>query len=135
MRGKIFFVPILSGTIQGPMEELVQESTYLLLQLPLPLLPDEDMLFIASSLGFPEEYILKNNVFRCCLADIGGMAQAMEFFFRLIIEQQTHNENDSEIIEKTQFNLLNHVDIMEIMAKLMIDLTEKYPFKTYSQFA
>ncbi|CAJ0636378.1 9482_t:CDS:2 [Entrophospora sp. SA101] len=121
--------------VLGPMEELVQESTYLLLQLPLPLLPDKDMLFIASSLGFPNEYILKNNVFRCCLAGIGGMARVMEFFFRLIIQQQTHNENDLEITDKTPINLLNRVDIVEVMTKLMIDLTEKYPFKTYSQFA
>jgi len=63
------------------------------------------------------------------------MARAMEFFFRLIIEQRTHNENDSEITDKTPINLLNCVDIVEIMTKLMIDLTEKYPFKTYSQFA
>ncbi|CAG8566756.1 13261_t:CDS:2 [Funneliformis mosseae] len=37
-----FYVPILSGTIQGPLEAFVRESTYLFLRLPLRRLRDDE---------------------------------------------------------------------------------------------
>ncbi|CAJ0904432.1 6181_t:CDS:2 [Entrophospora sp. SA101] len=41
--GDIFYLPILSGTIQGPLEKVFRESTYIYFHLPFCLLQDEEM--------------------------------------------------------------------------------------------
>ncbi|CAB5188223.1 unnamed protein product [Rhizophagus irregularis] len=45
---KIFYVPILAGTIQGPLEDMVKESLYDLTRLLLRLLSDSEMGTISS---------------------------------------------------------------------------------------
>ena len=137
----IFVISILAGTVQGPMEELVKESPYLLLQLPLPLLTDVDMLYIAHSL-LPDKYIHSNFVFRRCLSDIGGMARAMECFFSKIIEEKLNNGNEAEITEnnaeitenEAEITALDAIDLVKIIQRLVVDLTTKYPFKEYARF-
>ena len=88
-----FVVPILAGTIQGPIEELFHESTYLLLHLPLPLFQDSDAISIAeqiewrngnSKLHLLTKFVRDNDLFRRSISDIGGMARCLELFYSLL---------------------------------------------------
>ncbi|CAG8675541.1 23113_t:CDS:2, partial [Gigaspora rosea] len=70
----IFHVPILAGTIQGPLKEIFRESTFLYLCLPLRFLRDEEVWNISRNIAnsdYLEEYI-NRCTFRFCVSDLGG---------------------------------------------------------------
>ena len=129
-------IPILAGTIQGPLEEMAQESTYLLLQLPLPLLTEEDVIEIGKTLSLtrdnirinlPNEYLQNNNLFRRTIADIGGMARAIEIFYHLfMITMDKRKEIPTQ--EEDLVAYLNHVDVVEVMMYTSHDLEQCYGF-------
>ncbi|UZO06675.1 uncharacterized protein OCT59_026985 [Rhizophagus irregularis] len=49
--GKIIYVPILAGRIQGPLEKMIIESGYNILRLPLCLLSNTEMINIDSHIA------------------------------------------------------------------------------------
>ena len=134
-----FCIPILAGTIQGPLEEMAQELTYLLLQLPLPLLTEEDVIEIGKTLSLtrdnirinlPNEYLQNNNLFRRTIADIGGMARAIEIFYHLfMITMDKGKEIPTQ--EEDLVAYLNHVDVVEVMMYTSHDLEQRYGFFEY----
>ncbi|CAG8680017.1 6836_t:CDS:2 [Funneliformis caledonium] len=71
----LLYVPILAGTIQGPLEKFIQESTYDLLRLPFRLLSDEEVEKITSYMKEDQELagcINHNKTFQRFISDIGG---------------------------------------------------------------
>ena len=136
-----FCIPILAGTIEGPLELLIKESTYVLLQLPLPLLTDDDVIEIGKTLSLtrgdirinlPEEYLQNNTLFRRTIADIGGMARAIEIFYREFMKQMDKGTKiPTQAMDLVDY--LNHLDVVEVMRYTSYELTNRYAFDKYVQ--
>ncbi|CAG8681917.1 7737_t:CDS:2 [Dentiscutata erythropus] len=115
----IFFVPILAGTVEGPLQSVITKSMHQALQLPLQLLDTSHMLLIACNLGFDESFVYKNNLFRRIITDIGGQVRALEIFYELIWNE-------------TKTNKLEDIDLVNIMHLLEGKLHSRYDFKTFA---
>lgn len=121
---KMLYVPILAGTIQGPLEKLIQESTYKLLRLPLHLLSNEEVNAISVySINTHEElknYINKNSrIVQCCISDLSGHVKALEYFYNLLLN-----------LIKKYTHTVNYVFLMNLVK---FELEEKYPFRGYAK--
>jgi hypothetical protein len=119
---KVFFVPILAGTIEGPLQLIITDSMHLPLQLPLYLLGINDMLKIAYDIGFDKDYVYKNDLFRCIVSDIGGQVRALEIFYDQISRES----------KKCGFD---EIDLVKIMQLLERELNDRYRFSNYSSMA
>ena len=137
-----FCIPILSGTIQGPLEEMVQESTYHLLQLPLPLLTEVDVITIGRALyltrdniriHLPNQYLQNNHLFRRTIADIGGMARAIEVFYQQLMMTMGKGQEIPKQ-EEALVDYLNHLDVVEVMMHTSLELERRYQFEKYVEF-
>ncbi|CAG8601353.1 10204_t:CDS:2 [Gigaspora rosea] len=117
--GPIFFVPILAGTVEGPLQSVITKSMHQALQLPLQLLDTSHMLLIACDLGFDEAFVYQNNLFRRIIADIGGQVRALEIFYELIWNE-------------TKTNRLEDIDLVNIIHLLEGKLHSRYDFKTFA---
>ncbi|GBC46902.2 hypothetical protein GLOIN_2v1668084 [Rhizophagus irregularis DAOM 181602=DAOM 197198] len=116
--GKVFFVPVFAGTVEGPLQLIITKSMHPPLQLPLHLLDIEDMLKIACNLGFDENFIYRNNLFRRMISDVGGQVRALEIFYDHISDaSKTHGWDD--------------IDLLDIMKSLEVELSIRYPFNKY----
>ena len=139
-----FCIPILAGTIQGPIEKMVSISRYRLLQLPLPLLTEDDMLQIGRSLRLQhnnrvirltERYLQDNTLFRRSITDIGGMARALESFYDLVIDRVKMMGEIPED-DKSLTALLDSLDIVMVMQDLASYLRYEYRgFQDYVDLA
>jgi hypothetical protein len=132
--------------INGPIEAIIRESTYLLLPLPLPLLTDEDAINIGNKLSIKSEesdrtlhlteaFVRHNSLFRRCITDIGGMARGVEYFFEyffLAVDRfvETFPEDDAELTKA-----LENIDIMEVMKTVEVYLGGRYPFDEHMIYA
>ncbi|CAI2180355.1 897_t:CDS:2, partial [Funneliformis geosporum] len=120
-QGNIFYAPILAGTIQGPLENMIRESTYDLLRLPLRLLSDSEVKNITSYMKGDQKlagYINHSKTFQRFISDIGGQVRALEIFYKELlsaIKMNTHN-----IDYKFVFQLVNY------------RLMKKYPFDDFA---
>ncbi|CAJ0850266.1 16843_t:CDS:1 [Entrophospora sp. SA101] len=83
---KLFLIPILAGTIEGPLDQYIRSSMHIPLCLPLPLLSNDMMLSIGRGIGINDDYLHCNFVFRCCISDIGSHFKALELFYQLFIQ-------------------------------------------------
>lgn len=73
-----FLVPILAGTVIGPIEEVVSESSHPPLHIPLPLLSyDSSLKIVSNNSGTPES----NRQLMHLVGDMGGHPRALEFLF------------------------------------------------------
>ncbi|CAG8567970.1 9766_t:CDS:2 [Ambispora leptoticha] len=117
--GPIFFVPILAGTIEGPLQSVITKSLHQALQLPLELLDTSHMLLIACDLGFDETFVYQNNLFKRIIADIGGQVRALEIFYE-------------SIWGEAKTNKLEDIDLVDIMHLLEEKLHSRYDFKTFA---
>ncbi|CAG8543598.1 3602_t:CDS:1, partial [Acaulospora colombiana] len=115
----IFFVPILAGTIEGPLQSVITKSMHQALQLPLELLDISHMLLIACDLGFDETFVYQNNLFKRIIANIGGQVRALEIFYELIWDEAKTNK-------------LEDINLMDIMHLLEEKLHSRYDFKTFA---
>src|SRR5437762_13321382 len=89
------------------------------LQLPLHLLNNNDMLKIAVDLGFDENFIHRNNLFRRMISDVSGQVRALEMFYDHISDaSRTHGWDD--------------IDLLDIMISLEMELSNRYPFNKYA---
>ncbi len=61
---KFFFVPVLAGTIEGPLSEVITQSMHEALPLPLQLLLESNAFEIAKQINFDQTYINHNLFFR-----------------------------------------------------------------------
>ncbi|RUS14283.1 hypothetical protein BC937DRAFT_94056 [Endogone sp. FLAS-F59071] len=141
-----FLVPILAGTIQGPIEAMTRGSPYFLLHLPLPLLTDEDVINIGSKLSMKskeddrtlrltEDFVRHNSLFCRCIADVGGMARGVECFFIHFLSavdqvKDTWPEDDAKLTKA-----LEYIDVMKVIGKVKESLKDRYPFYTHVDYA
>ncbi|CAG8543031.1 3327_t:CDS:2, partial [Acaulospora colombiana] len=115
----IFFVPILAGTIEGPLQSIIMKSKHQALQLPLELLDESHVQLIACNLGFDETFVYQNNLFKRIIADIGGQVRALEIFYELIWDEAKTNK-------------LEDIDLVNTMHLLEERLHSCYDFKTFA---
>jgi hypothetical protein len=84
---KIFFIPILAGTIEGPLEKYISNSMHQPLPLPLRLLKEKDSIEIGKSLNlFNDTYVSRHPYFRIGISDIGGHVKTLEYFYHKFSE-------------------------------------------------
>ncbi|CAH1767971.1 5161_t:CDS:2, partial [Entrophospora sp. SA101] len=115
-----FYVPILSGTIQGPLETFVRESTYLFLHLPLRLLNNDEMFEIGVKIAEFEPLMTKyisNNTFSRCISDIGGQVRALEIFYEKLLNKLKQP---------------SYVDYVEVFHEVKSELLSRYPFQDFA---
>ncbi|CAG8442039.1 10417_t:CDS:2 [Acaulospora morrowiae] len=98
---------------------VITKSMHQALQLPLELLDTSHMLLIACDLGFDENFIYQNNLFKRIIADIGGQVRALEIFYELIWGEAKTNK-------------LEDIDLVDIMHLLEERLHSRYDFKTFA---
>ena len=76
------FVPVLAGTVIGPMKSVISDSMYPPLHIPLPLLSFESCLHILCSKDKKYEYqVNTNHSLRQVVSDIGGHCRALEILY------------------------------------------------------
>lgn len=81
--GDVFYVPVLSGTVQGPIESMFKRLQYIYLPLPLRLLWDEEVFEISkfvAEFDNLKDYV-NDHTFRRCIDDFGGQVRALELFY------------------------------------------------------
>ena len=61
---QIFFVPVLAGTIEGPLSEVITQPMHEALPLPLQFLLESNAFEIAKQINFDQTYINHNLFFR-----------------------------------------------------------------------
>ncbi|CAG8477593.1 5162_t:CDS:2 [Paraglomus brasilianum] len=74
----IFLIPILAGTIEGPLEHYITESMHKSLRLPLPLLENKDAIKIGKAIKLDENYAHLNEYYQLCIGDIGEIMNAIK---------------------------------------------------------
>ncbi|KAF9898581.1 hypothetical protein BX616_003852, partial [Lobosporangium transversale] len=135
-----FCIPIMASTIQGPVESMAMGS-YRMLLLPLPLLTDADVVEIGLKLHLTiydkippltEDYLRNDILFRRSIADIGGMARAVEYFYLFFV---FHLKKTKEIPGQAEelTECLRNVDIVVVMQQLVTELDTLYPFEEYEE--
>ncbi|GES83741.1 P-loop containing nucleoside triphosphate hydrolase protein [Rhizophagus clarus] len=79
----IFFIPILAGTIEGPLDQYITFSNMNKpLRLPLYLLGEDHAIEIGKAMNlFDDNYINLHPYFRISIGDIGGHLRALESFY------------------------------------------------------
>jgi hypothetical protein len=79
------FVPVLAGTVIGPIQDVVSHSMYPPLHIPLPLLSINSTINILSQKDTSmANLIQKHKPLRQLIADIGGHCRALELFYSAI---------------------------------------------------
>ena len=77
-----FFVPILAGTVIGPMKSVVTKSTHPPLHIPLPLLSfDSCLQIIAKKDPTYTDLVQENHELRMLISDVGGHCRALEILY------------------------------------------------------
>lgn len=77
-----FFVPVVAGTVIGPLNQYVTKSTHPPLPIPLPLLSFESSKTILSTKDRSIAKMIENNPeMSTLIADIGGHCRALEILF------------------------------------------------------
>src|SRR3954452_18392440 len=132
----IFFIPILAGTIEGPLNDYVSGSMHQPLPLPLHLLEDDDAIAIGKAMKlFDDQYVKCHPYFRMSIGDIGVHAKTLEFFYQIFNEQSNQKDglinkikmvsvmDDVKSAVKSKYNLdLRSEWMIEPLAKAILDL-------------
>ncbi|CAB4430708.1 unnamed protein product [Rhizophagus irregularis] len=116
--GKIIYVPILSGRIQGPLEKMIIESGYNILRLPLHLLSNTEMINIGSHIA---NFDHNNKTFQRCVSDIGGHVRALEIYYEVLskeISSGTHTVNHVYILRRVRMELLERCPFRRFLASM-----------------
>ncbi|RPB20973.1 hypothetical protein L211DRAFT_462713 [Terfezia boudieri ATCC MYA-4762] len=116
----IYFIPILAGTIEGPLERYISGSMHKALPLPLPLLSVDDAIKI-SNLGEVdgfEEYVALNPSFRMSVSDLGGHARTLEYFY----------ERFTQLVKQDKCSF-SDINIVKIISKVRDMISNDYQLK------
>ena len=76
-----FFVPVLAGTVIGPMKAVVRKSTHPPLHIPLPLLSFESCLDIFKKNVQFSTLLCANHKLRQLISDCGGHCRSLEILY------------------------------------------------------
>ncbi|CAH1768543.1 4866_t:CDS:2, partial [Entrophospora sp. SA101] len=84
----IFIIPILAGTIEGPLDQYIFGSMHEPFFLPLTLLNDDDAIEIGKAMNlFDNEYVHLHPYFRISISDIGGHVKTLEYYYMYFSEK------------------------------------------------
>ncbi|CAG8574422.1 7739_t:CDS:2 [Funneliformis caledonium] len=119
----VFFIPILAGTIEGPLDKYVTESMHKPLRLPLYLLEEKYAIEIGKAMNlFDDNYVKCHPYFRVSIGDIGGHARSLEYFYRTF-EKKLQQRN----------GLIN-VKLSDVMLTVEHIIRDDYNLVTYSRW-
>lgn len=107
--GSFFFVPVLAGTVIGPMQDVVTNSMYPPLHIPLPLLSFDSCLDIFAAKDQKYENLVKTDrSLRRAISVIGGHCRALEILFILLAKRSDWSNIDhwDNIVTGVGFSLL-----------------------------
>lgn len=123
----IFFVPILAGTIEGPLEQFTMGSMHKLLRLPLPLLDQDDSIKISKVIKLDgktlNDYIRFNPYFQVCIGDTGGHVRTLEYFYNELAIKLRENQNN-----------LYQIEVATIMGIISVKISDDYALQSYSMW-
>ena len=81
------FVPVLAGTVIGPIKSVVRESTHPPLHIPLPLLSFESCLNIFEKKNSPISALVRtDHHLRQLISDCGGHCRSLEILFDAMLQ-------------------------------------------------
>jgi hypothetical protein len=114
-----FFVPVLAGTVVGPMMEVVSNSMYPPLHIPLPLLSFDSCVHILSVKDQRlAEQVKTDDSLRQVVSEIGGHCRALEILY--------------EALEKFSNKSSHHLD--NIISSVVNTLSSLYPISKIPLF-
>ncbi|RHZ82216.1 hypothetical protein Glove_110g19 [Diversispora epigaea] len=123
----IFFIPILAGTIEGPLEEYITESRYKQLRLPLYLLNMDHAIEIGKAMGLiDEKYVKLHPYFRVSIGDIGGHVRTLEYFYDYFQREIETKDPDNKDPYKVKIN--------HIMHRVESKISDEYGLGPYSRW-
>jgi hypothetical protein len=109
-----FFVPVIAGTVIGPMKSVVKISRHPPLHIPLPLLSFESCLQIFEKKNMQFSSLVRtNHRLRQLISDCGGHCRSLEILYSFFLKN--YHEDDS---------LINWTDVMQSVCK---EIKERYP--------
>ena len=89
-----FFVPVLAGTVIGPMKSVVRKSTHPPLHIPLPLLSFESCLKIFEKKNTKFSQLVKtSHQLRRLISDCGGHCRSLEILFDGMVKFHVTSSN------------------------------------------
>ena len=118
----VFFIPILAGTIEGPLDKYITGSMHKPLRLPLYLLEENYAIEIGKEMKlFNDNYVKCHPYFRVSISDVGGHARSLEYFYDIFKK-------------KSQENGLNNVKLSEVMLTVERIIGDDYHLSDYSKW-
>ena len=135
----IFFIPILAGTIEGPLNEYISSSMHEPLPLPLRLLNNEDAIRIGIKKNlFDDEYVKLHPYFRIGISDLGGHVRTLEYFYEFFsnkFETEYMNLKTKIMTEDAKLKTaVYNVNIKEIMKSVKVMIINKYNLELNSRW-
>ena len=132
----IFFVPILSGTVEGPLEKYITGSMHKPLHIPLCLLDETQSIEIGKAMElFDDNYSKLHPYFRLGIGDIGGHVRSLERFYQdFKRELEIHHKNPykvkiGDIMDGVKHGIKNEYKLIEyskwlseVLAKAILGL-------------
>ncbi|CAB5336870.1 unnamed protein product [Rhizophagus irregularis] len=132
---KIFFIPILAGTIEGVISKYITGSMHEQILLPLRLLNDDDAINIGKKMNlFNDEYVRLHPYFRMSVSDVGGHVKTLEYYYEYFADQKNQKEQMKEIEtdeEKLKSSLYG-VNIGKVMEHVKHRIVNKYQLDNFS---
>ncbi|CAG8456870.1 1628_t:CDS:2 [Paraglomus occultum] len=117
----IFFIPILAGTIEGPIEEYITGSMHQPLHLPLHLLEEHHAIKIGKAMNlFNDDYVTYSLYFQHSISDHGGHVKALEYFYDFFSQELRKCQDPDK------------VKIEKVMERVKDSIQEKYCFDSFS---
>ncbi|EPZ30828.1 hypothetical protein ROZALSC1DRAFT_26724 [Rozella allomycis CSF55] len=95
--GDVFFVPVLSGTVIGPISEIVTDSMYPPCHIPLPLL---SLTSCERILKYKIPDLTIGRELKQIISDVGGHCRAFEFLYNALLTSNNYMNNSWEIISQ-----------------------------------
>ena len=103
-----FFIPILAGTVIGPIQEIVTKSTHPPFRISLPLLSYESSVRILEEKGGTKlsQTIQENKSLQNIIYDIGGHCRALEILYDVLC--RNNHDNMQTILNDVSFTLIDN---------------------------
>ena len=117
-----FFIPVLAGTVIGPMKSAVRESTHPPLHIPLPLLSLESSLHIFSKKNDWTAGLVKTSQqLRQLISDCGGHCRSLEILYDSISIREAKDADDADVAL---------VDWKSVHEEVRVVLNQRYALST-----
>jgi hypothetical protein len=136
----IYFIPILAGTIEGPLNDYISSSSHEPLPLPLHLLNDDDAIRIGMKMKlFDDEYVRLHPYFRISIGDIGGHVRTLEYYYEFFSKQSETEriklETEEKMTEEEKLKTaVRNVNIEKIMESVKHRIINKYHLELNSKW-